>query len=80
MANPTKDNWRDDKNNIVFSDMKDLMQIAGFRQFGESEQEDLTSFLLCTAFEYRFDPMHAAAFRLAAMIISRVPEMQNGGK
>ena len=48
---PTKENWRNEKNDIVFSEMGDLMKIAQFRQFGDSGREDLTDFLLCTAFE-----------------------------
>lgn len=64
--------WFNEKNNILVEDMDGLINIAGTQQFGECETETLTSFLLCEAFEARFSPDRARAFRLAAMIISRV--------
>ena len=58
---------------ITITEMEDLMKEAYTPQFGETKQENLTSFLLCEAFERRrFDPAGARAFHLAAMIISRV--------
>lgn len=67
------DKWFDEKNNILADDMNDLIRIARTRQFGESENESLISFLLCEAFEARLDRERSRAFHLAAMIISRVP-------
>lgn len=65
--------WFNEKNDILVEDMDGLMIIAKTPQFGESETETLTSFLLCEAFDARFSPDRARALRLAAMIISRVP-------
>ncbi len=71
--------WFNEKNDILVEDMDGLMEIANTPQFGECEDETLTRFLLCQAFEVRFDPAMARAFRLAAMIISRVPNVEVSG-
>lgn len=64
--------WFNEKNDILVDGLKDLMQIARTPQFGEEKNETLQNFLITEAFEFRFDPAMARAFRLAAMIISRV--------
>jgi len=66
-----KDKWFNEKNDIIVEDLDLLMDVAETPQFGECETETLISFLLCEAFESRFNPSRARAFRLAAMIISR---------
>jgi len=63
--------WFDDSG-IVASTLQDLMEAAYTPQFGESQRETLVTFLMCTSFDYRFDPDIARAFHLAAMIISKV--------
>jgi hypothetical protein len=57
---------------ITLDSLPDLMQVANIRQFGETKQENLCAFLMCEAYENRFDPDHSRALHLAAMIISRV--------
>ena len=64
--------WFDSENNIIVDTLPELMSAANTRQFGETKAETLTRFLMCEAFERRYAPEEARAFRLAAMIISRI--------
>lgn len=64
--------WFDSDNNIIVDTLPELMSAANTRQFGETKAETLTRFLMCEAFERRYVPEEALAFRLAAMIISRI--------
>ena len=64
--------WFDSENNIIVDTLPELMSAANTRQFGETKAETLTRFLMCEAFERRYVPEEALAFRLAAMIISRI--------
>ena len=66
--------WFNEKNDIVIDTLPELVAVANTPQFGESERETLPTFLMCQAFECRFDPEMARTFRLAAMIISRLPD------
>jgi len=66
-----KNNWYDKDNNIVVETLPELMKAANYAIFGD-EMINLTSWLMCEAFDARFDPKINRALRLAAMIISRV--------
>lgn len=66
------DRWYDADNIITLDALPDLIREARVKQFGESGNETLVSFLLCEAFEARYDRGRSRALRLAAMIISRV--------
>lgn len=65
--------WFNEKNDILVETLPELMEVANTPQFGPDEQESLLSWLMCQAFDCRFDPELARTYRLAAMIISRVP-------
>lgn len=64
--------WFDSDNNIIVDTLPELMSAASTRQFGETKAETLARFLMCEALERRYVPEEALAFRLAAMIISRI--------
>ena len=62
--------WYNENNDILIEDQESLLREAKKAQFGEGE--NLISYLSCEAFESRYSPERARAFRLAAMIISRI--------
>jgi hypothetical protein len=64
--------WVNVEGTITASTLEELMIIAKTPQFGETGRESLATFMLCQAFENRFDPSIQKAYHLAAMIISRV--------
>lgn len=69
----TKQPWFEaDTTSITLKTLPDMMAVAQTPQFGETESENLCSFLMCEAFESRYNPSNARALKLAAMIISRV--------
>ena len=49
--------------------LQELVEDAQKQIYGETESEDLVSFLLCEAFESRYDQERRAAFILASQIV-----------
>ena len=63
---------------ITVSNMDGLMEFANCKYFNHDDQRtDLITWLMLRAFDARFDKDQAIAFRLAAMIISRVDRSLN---
>ena len=64
------------KNNKLYktNTLDELILKSKENKFGESGEESLTTYFICTAFENRFSPSTARIFRLCAMILSS-PEL-----